>query len=344
VSIEIVRKAWVGLGDERRACEFRAASPAVSTNRVYRIVLEDATCVFAKLVTYGSAIHFRQDHQRISRWITELSGSRFENFLAPVLQKSGEPYVYCDGPNWVVFYGEVQVAETLPRRLDESDIRSLAREMAEFHRASAESSAGLDPTWKTLGSDVAALFDRVAAPQWREKNGLTRAQVAVIQRHCESFFHNAERLGYHRFKKIPLLVDWNITNFSITREQGELRFFSRWDYDWFRIEPRMLDFYFMSRVVRNEGDTSRFSYSPEIFLEPRFRLFLEKYHQCNPIEFEELLFLKEVYRFFVLVYVLHLGEHFFQYSLCKRLQHEAVEIYLPAADALDLRELGSILR
>jgi len=106
----------------------------------------------------------------------------------------------------------------------------------------------------------------------------------------------------------------------------------------------MLDFYFMSRVVRNEGDTSRFSYSPEIFLEPRFRLFLENYHQCNPLEFEELLFLKEVYRFFVLVYVLHLGEHFFQYSLCKRLQHEAVEIYLPAADALDLRELGSILR
>ena len=189
---------------KRRASEFYDASPAVSTNRVYRIVLEDATCIFAKLVTHGSAIHFRQDHQRISRWITELRDSRFSNFLAPVLQKFGEPYVYCEGPNWVVFYGEVKVAETLPRRLDESDIRSLAREMAEFHRESEKSSAGLDPTWKTLGSDVAALFDRVSAPQWREKNGFTRGQVAVIQRHCDSFFRNAERLGYHRFQKDPI--------------------------------------------------------------------------------------------------------------------------------------------
>ena len=49
----------------------------------------------------------------------------FSNFLAPVLQKFGEPYVYCEGPNWVVFYGEVKVAETLPRRLDESDISQL---------------------------------------------------------------------------------------------------------------------------------------------------------------------------------------------------------------------------
>ena len=339
MSIEIIRKAWIGLGDQRRAAEFRDASPAVSTNRVYRIVLEDDTCVFAKLVTYGSAVHFRQDHQRISRWIAELEGSRFSNVLAPVLQKSGEPYIYCDGPNWVVFYGEVRIAETLPRRLDENDIRGLAHEMADFHGVSAECTPGLDPTWKTLGSDVAALFDRVAAPEWREGNGFTRGQVALIQRHCETFFRNAERLGYHRFKKIPLLVDWNITNFSVEREHGQIRFFSRWDYDWFRIEPRTLDFYFMSRVVRDEGDTSRFSYTPEIFLEPRFQLFLKAYHEKNPIEADELLFLKEVYRFFVLVYVLHLGEHFFQYGLCKRLQHEAVEIYLPAADAIDLRDL-----
>ena len=349
VSVELVRRAWVALGDGRKAENFWDASPGVSSNRVYRVQLSDGSSVFAKVISYGSFIHFRQDHQRISQWQDRLSGSRFSDFLAPILSKDGEPFVYRSNRDWLVFCEEVKQGETLPKRLSTGQVRGLGRELAEFHRQSQVAADGLVSTWKTMGSDIASLFDRVTDPEWRSARNFSRNQVAIIERHCESFFRNAERIGYHRMQKIPVLVDWNITNFSTSTVSGEsgegdFRFFRRWDYDWFRIEPRTLDFYFMSRVVRDEGDTSRFSYTSDMFLEPRFKLFLEAYHQANPLEEADILFLKEAYRFFVLNYVLHLGEHFFQWSLCKRLQYEAVENYLPRIDGLDVSPLLEILR
>lgn len=321
------------------------ASPGVSTNRVFRLLLDDGQSVFAKIVSYGSFIHFRQDHQRIAQWSKLLSGTRFSDCLAPILEKDGEPYIYRSNRDWLVFCEEVPEGERLPKRLADSDVEWLARELAALHDASREAAVQLDPTWKTLGSDVAGLFDRMSDPRWREERHFNRNEAALIERHCENFFRNSERVGYHRLPKLPVLVDWNITNFSIEKgDKGSFRFFRRWDYDWFRIEPRVLDFYFMSRVVRQEGDTSRFSYTPEMFSEPRFLRFLSAYHEVSPLDESEILFLREAYRFFILSYVLNLGEHFFQWSLRMRLQREAVEHYLPAVDALDLDPLLEIVK
>ena len=335
----------MGLGDGREMKTIWDASPGVSTNRVFRVLLEDGTSVFAKIVSYGSFIHFRQDHQRIAKWSELLSNTRFSHFLAPIIQKDGEPYIYRSNRDWLVFCEEVPEGNRLPNRLSDGQVESLARELAAFHEASREASEHLDPTWKTLGSDVAGLFDRMSEQFWREERHFSRNELALIERHCESFFRNAERVGYHRLPKIPVLVDWNITNFSI-QEKGEGGFslFRRWDYDWFRIEPRVLDFYFLSRVVRAEGDTSRFSYTPDMFLEPRFVRFLSAYHEVSPVSESEILFLREAYRFFILSYVLNLGEHFFQWSLRMRLQREAIDHYLPSVDALDLTPLLSVVR
>lgn len=343
--MEIVRKAWVGLGDGRQMEAIWDASPGVSTNRVFRVLLDDGQSVFAKIVSYGSFIHFRQDHQRIVQWSRLLSGTRFRDFLAPIVQKDGEPYIYRSNRDWLVFSEEVPAGEPLPHRLSDAQVEALARELASFHDASREASTQMDPTWKTLGSDVAALFDRMSERRWREERHFSRNEVALIERHCESFFRNAERVGYHRLPKIPLLVDWNITNFSTRHtEAGAFSLFRRWDYDWFRIEPRMLDFYFLSRVVRAEGDTSRFSYTTDMFLEPRFLRFLAAYHEVSPVEESEILFLREAYRFFLLSYVLNLGEHFFQWSLRMRLQREAIESNLPEVDTLDLAPLLAVVR
>lgn len=340
---EIVRKAWVALGDGRDLHEVVDASPNVSTNRVYRLLLGEGPCAFAKVASYGSFIHFRQDHQRIARWIELLDGGRFEGFLAPVLCRDGEVFTYQDGREWVAFYGEVARGEPLPARLEEDQIAGLARELAALHEESARCSESLDPTWKTMGSDLAALYDAAADPRWREERGFTRAQAALVQRHCDTFFHNADRLGYHGFPRIPLLIDWNIANFSVQKREAGLRLFSRWDYDWFRIEPRVLDFYSMSRVVRESGDQTRFSYTPDVFLDPRFQRFLAAYHAASPLVAEEVRFLREAYRFFILNYVLRVGEHFFQWSVAPRLQHEALEIYLPTADALSLAPLLDVV-
>ena len=78
-------------------------------------------------------------------------------------------------------------------------------------------------------------------------------------------------------------------------------------------------------------------------LEPRFQRFLATYHAASPLSAQEVRFLREAYRFFILNYVLHVGEHFFQWSVAPRLQHEALEIYLPAADAMSLAPLLDVI-
>jgi hypothetical protein len=47
----------------------------------------------------------------------------------------------------------------------------------------------------------------------------------------------------------------------------------------------------------------------------------------------------EGYRFFILNYVLREGDAFFHRDLSQKLMRDAVEIYLPAFDAVDLNPL-----
>jgi hypothetical protein len=75
-------------------------------------------------------------------------------------------------------------------------------------------------------------------------------------------------------------------------------------------------------------------------LEPRFVSFLKAYQGVYPLGENELLFIKEAYRFFILNYVVRGGEHFFRPSICRRLQQEAIAQYLPSLDSLDLRPLA----
>jgi hypothetical protein len=139
------------------------------------------------------------------------------------------------------------------------------------------------------------------------------------------------------------LVDWNITNFSVGLDRDGFRFFSRWDYDWFRIEPRVFDFYFCARVVRSEGDRTVFSYLVDPIFEPRFERFLRAYHAVFPLTPEDLLMQKEAYRFFLLNYVLRVGQHFYRSEICARLQREAVEQHLPALADIHFERLLHIL-
>jgi hypothetical protein len=131
------------------------------------------------------------------------------------------------------------------------------------------------------------------------------------------------------FEIIPVFIDWNIGNFSVT---PELELYSRWDYDWFRMSYRLLDFYFFSRVVSDAGDRTVFSYVIGPMMEDRFITFLKEYHKVNPVTADEIRFLKEAYRFFILNYVIKDGKYFFNEQYAKKLQAEAFEIYLPSVD------------
>jgi Ser/Thr protein kinase RdoA (MazF antagonist) len=337
--LAFLSEAWADLGRDDPIVSTVETSAGVSTNRVYRLVLESGHSAFAKVSSYGSYVHFRQDHARIRQWTSLLQGGRYGAFLAPVLLKNGEVFTHEDRGEWVVFYGEAPRRGVLPRVLSDWHIDYLGREMAAFHRASAEVSRGLPPTWQSLGSDVAALYDQMQSAAVCTARGLSPEHARLVRRHCDQFFSQAERLGYHSFDKLPVLIDWNRGNFSVAYEENGFRMFSRWDYDWFRIEPRTMDFYFFCRVVREEGDQTVFSYTSAPLLEPRFQRFLQAYHSVFPLTENEVRFLKEAYRFFILNYVLRTGEHFFVPEICARLSREAVTRYLPELDQLDMSPL-----
>ncbi len=330
----LLAAAWHAYGDERPIVRAENISATVSTNTVYRVTLSDKKQIIAKTSSYGSYVHFRQDHDRIHDWTRLLSGSRFGNFLAPVLTLDGKAFTFRDETGWVAFYGKTEFYDFLPKVLTEGQIDSFGAELASFHLQCQKICHRLPPTWKSMGSDIAQLFDSLSDPRYCAERHLRSEDASMLKAHCDRFLHNAEDLGYHGFEKLPVLVDWNTGNFSVGLDGDGFKLFTRWDYDWFRIEPRTLDFYFASRVVRSEGDQTIFSYLVDPLLEPRFIRFMRAYDAINPLADEEILFLKEVYRFFILNYVIREGEHFFQGPICQRLQREAVEVYLPTLDAV----------
>ena len=156
-----------------------------------------------------------------------------------------------------------------------------------------------------------------------------RLVVDEIRRQCELFFENSAKLNYTTFDRIPVFIDWNIGNFSVTEDT---RLFARWDYDWFRMSTRVLDFYFFARVVRAEGDQTIFSYTVDPLMEDRFILFLQNYHQIFPLSENEVRFIKEAYRFFLLNYVVKFGRYFYLDRFALKLKKEAFEIYFPSLD------------
>jgi hypothetical protein len=345
---DVLLQAYERYGDPRTITGCSDASPGVSTNRVFRLDLSlagrPAGRIFAKVSSYGSYVHFRQDHERIARFIELLRGSRYETLHAPVLSKEGRVFTHegvgADAGTWVVFYGEVARRSPMPKVLPEHDIAELGREMARLHQHCDALRGELDPTWKTLGSDIAILYDQLSEQPFCRERGLDTAATALLKSHCDRFLESAEHLGYHRFHRLPVMIDWNRGNFSVQRHEEGFQLYSRWDYDWFRIEPRTLDFYFCSRVVRDEGDQTTFSYLLGPLLEPRFSLFLSAYHEIFPLSHRELLFVRETYRFFILNYVVRVGQHFFVPSVYHRLLREAVELYLPSIDRADFELLA----
>lgn len=333
IASTVVERAWAAYGDPRAIVAIKDISATVSTNKVFNVRLSDGHEVIAKTTVYGSYVHFRQDHRIIQQWIRRLADTRYRDFLATVcLRKDGDVFTFKEGHVWVVFYEKSNFYDFLPPILSPLEIRSWGREIAEFHRASTRVAPKLASSWKSLGSDVGILFDMVENPAWREAHHMGDAAESIIQEQCDQFLTNAEKLGYHHFPKIPVLVDWNIGNFSVGRESGGFKFYSRWDYDWFRVEPRTLDFYFCARVARAEGDQEHFSYTVAPFFEDRFLEFLRSYHAVYPLEDEEVLFLKEAYRVFLLNYVIRIGEYFFQQDIYRRLQKEALATYFAELD------------
>ena len=345
--------AWSDFDDRRTIVAVDDTSPRVSTNSVYRLTLSDRSHVYAKVSSYGSYFLFAEDHDRLFRCTHLLAGTRFENFLAPVLGKSGRPFTWYDGQLWVAFYAEAPKRHLLPPQLSLEQSQCLAREIAEFHVACDAIAPAIPATSNSIKADAIHLLDLLSSPFAPRNFSLPPEHIGVLWKHTHDFLMELENIRYDSWTRIPVLVDWNLGNFSVrTRDDaprpqsheedfhnGSFSLFSRWDYDWFRVESRLLDFYFLSRVSSATGDQTQWTYSPHTLVEPQFVAFVRAYHQIFPLSEADIRFLPEAYRFFILNYVVREGARFFRPDLCTKFRSHAARTYLPSISRLDLTPL-----
>lgn len=327
---QIIRLAWEEFDDRHEIKGIFDVSAHVSTNHVYKVSFYNREPVFAKLSDYGKYEFFREDHIIINNLANNLEAP-YDNFLAHSLVKKNELFIYRyhnqDRSAWVVFYNPIKIKHKLPRRLDEKQIRKMGRELARFHRACTNVSNQLPNASKSVVYDIHKLVKTLD----NGKFCATQDEKDLIKKQSEIFLNEADKLNYvTEIETIPVFVDWNIGNFSVS---GDGKFYSRWDYDWFRVSSRVMDFYFFSRVVSDVGDRTVFSYLIDTLNEERFIMFLKEYHRIFPLTEPEIRLMKEVYRFFILNYVIKDGNHFFLPSYARKLQKEAYELYLPAIDS-----------
>ena len=343
----IVHQAWADFAgkaaDARSIASLHEMSAHVSTNRVFQIRFTDASTLVAKVSSYGSYFLFAEDHDRLARCSSLLRHGRWAGFLADVLTVDKRPYTWYDGSCWCAFYGEVQRAESLPRVLSASDVGALAREIARFHHACQEISAALPSVSNSVKGDAIHLLDQLTNPFASRNFDLPAEDIGVLVRFTHDLLVHLEAVHYDEWDKIPILVDWNLGNFSVVRNDGEAQLFSRWDYDWFRVESRLLDFYFLSRVSSSTGDRTSFTYSPHTLTEPRFLEFIRAYHAINPLSRRDVEFLPYAYRIFILNYVIREGARFFRADLCSQFRRDAARLYLHASTQLDLSPLLEIV-
>ena len=299
-------------------------SPRVSQNAVFDITLPTGDQMIAKVSKYGVYRRCLEDHRLIQAWLSQLRTTKYAEFLAHPLTLDDEIFSFFFEGRWVIFYHKLPYQQFLPSVLNSDQIRAFAKQMALFHHHCLALSPSLPMPTYSVVSDMADLVRNVESFGF-----LSKSEKKIVLSHGKTFLSQVARCGYHRKLRIPLLVDWNIGNFSIDEDQYDFKLFSRWDYDWFRVEPSIFDFYFLSRVVSQEGDKKNFSYLPDCLNETRFHLFLKEYHQYSPLDDDDFLLIPEVYRFFILNYVIRGGNSFFQPPLFQRLKDESFQIYLP---------------
>lgn len=326
---EIVKEAWQEYDSSREIKRIVDISARVSTNHVYRITFTDNSIIIGKLSYFGVFKHFVEDHTIINSLSNNLNAP-FENFLARSLTKGEKLFVYRYKKKfldvWVVFYRPITIKKKMPRRLDEDQIVKLGEQVALLHKACHNIRNTLQHSSKTLNTDVDQLLHILETEEGKYEH---RLHTDKIKKQCDIFLKNAELMNEPALDKIPVFIDWNIGNFSVT---SSFKLYSRWDYDWFRIGNRVLDFYFLSRVVSDIGDRTVFSYYISPLMEERFLLFLKSYHSVFPLQEQEIRFLKEAYRFFILNYVIKEGRFFFHELFATKLQKEAIETYFPSIE------------
>ena len=145
----------------------------VSTNRVYRLTLDDGTRVIVKSSNYGSFFLFAEDHDRLHRANRLLDGGPYGRFLADAYTRDGKPYIWYDGEMWAIFYEEIEAHERLPRILTDAQVARLAASWRGSTRRARRSRPQIPPASKTAKSDAVNLFEQTGPATPPNSSGST---------------------------------------------------------------------------------------------------------------------------------------------------------------------------
>ena len=212
---QAVDEAWAAYGDPRSIRSADEVSANVSTNRVYRLHLDDGSTVVSKVSSYGSYFLFVEDHEQLNRCARLLRTTRFTGMLADIWSRDGRIFTWYDQHMWAVFYDDVPRKDSLPRVLTGDQIANLATEMAEFHLACTEIAPALPSASKTIKSDAIHLLDLLESPFATRNFELPPEAIGVLWKHTHHFLERLVEVGYDEWPKIPILIDWNLGNFSV---------------------------------------------------------------------------------------------------------------------------------
>ena len=71
------------------------------------------------------------------------------------------------------------------------------------------------PTSKTIKSDAIHLLDLVSERHAAARFGLDQSRLDIVRRHTHRFLVAVLESGYDYWQRIPVLIDWNLGNFSV---------------------------------------------------------------------------------------------------------------------------------
>ena len=110
----ILRYAWRAYDHTREIRSIEDISALVSTNHVFKLIMEDGNVLIAKVTYFGSFEGFAEDHTIINVLANNLP-VRYANFLSRGLMKGNQLFFHRhiddEQDAWIIFYRPIQIQE-----------------------------------------------------------------------------------------------------------------------------------------------------------------------------------------------------------------------------------------
>ena len=153
--------------------------------------------------------------------------------LADIWSRDGRIFTWYDQHMWAVFYDDVPRRDALPRILSVGQIAFILRDSAASFVivSNGDLTVALDRDVGEAGMGQLPfhLLDLLESPFAPRNFDLPPEAISVLWKHTHRFLERLVEVGYDEWPKIPILIDWNLGNFSVeTFDDGlKARIFQR---------------------------------------------------------------------------------------------------------------------